>query len=282
MWFHEIGFDQNPFDASVSHKLVGYDGIMDEVLYNIHAGNIVFIEGPEGFGKTAVLKKAIESFKGNGRVAYVECQKVKELNIENVLKGKYNFIQRLFRPTPRDMIVLIDDVSELDKKNTERLKYYYDQNYASSVILAGENYGKASFTASLRDRVKKVIKLNAMNYYEAIDLLNSRLRGKRIISEDAAREILERTEGNRRKFLKACEELCKAMVENKEEAVTIEQIEKLLPKIKKSAEVKKPAEKIAEKPAKKSAGKKRAKESEDDQEIKVVYEGPEDVAERYY
>ena len=282
MWFHELGFAQNPFDSNTSHKLVGSDGIMDEVLYNIHAGNMVFIEGPEGFGKTAVLKKAIQLLRGNGRVAYVECQKVKELDIENILKGKYNFIQRLFRSMPKDMIVLIDDVAELDKKNTERLKYYYDQNYASSVVLTGESYNKASFTASLKDRIKKVIKLNEMNYYEAIDLLNARLGNTRIISEDAAREILERTGGNRRKFLNACEELCKAMVENKQETVTLEQIDGLLPKIKKPAEVKKPAEKVAEKPAKKGAGKKKAKESEDAQELKVVYEGPEDIAERYY
>ncbi len=279
MWFHDLGFEENPFDENPNHKLVGYENIIEDVLYNIHAGNIVFLEGPNGSGKTAILKKAIQTFRGNGKVAYVECQKVKELNIENVLKGKYNFIERLFMPAPRDMIVLIDDINELDRKNTERLKYYYDQNYARAVILTGENHSNANLTDSLKDRIKKVIKLNGLKYYEAIDILNSRLRSKQLIPQEIIQEILERTESNRKRFLNACEELCKAIAENKETVVTMAHVDNLLPKVNKTAE--KQAKNI-EKPVKKSAGKKKTSKSKGSEELKVIYEGPEDAAERYY
>ncbi len=60
MWFNDLGFIENPFDDNANHKLVGYEDIIEDVLYNINAGNMVFIEGKEGTGKTSILKKATD------------------------------------------------------------------------------------------------------------------------------------------------------------------------------------------------------------------------------
>ncbi len=276
MWYNDLGFTMNPFDDSADHKLVGYETIIDDVLYNINAGNIIFIEGEQGSGKTAILKKAIQSFMGKGKVAYVECQKIKDLNIENVLIGKYNFVERLFKKMPMAMIVLIDDVNEIGKKNTERLKYFYDQNYVKAVVFTGESYSKANFSESLKDRVKEVIKIESLKDYHAVDIVNSRLGSRQFIPEDVAKEVFERTDGNPRKFLAVCEELCKIIAESKEEKATIANINKALADSGMKEDDK----------SKKNAAKKKNKEQpkkEDAQELRVIYpEGAEDVAERYY
>jgi len=277
MWFNDLGFSENPFDDSARHKLAGNENIMEDIIYNINAGNIVFIEGKPGSGRTAILKKAIQSFMGFGKVSFVECQKIKDLNIEDVLKGKYNFIERIFSKMPNGMIVLMDDAGELDKKNCERIKYFYDQNYIKSIIFTGESYNKANFTESLKDRVKKVIKLNDLKEYESLDILNSRLNGKQLIPDDVAKEIFERTDGNPKKFLNACEELCKTIAETKEEKVTLEHVNKLLPLDKKRS-----VEKSTEKSEKKNAGKKKEDgpvKEEKPEDLRVIYE---DAAERYY
>ncbi|MBS3108666.1 ATP-binding protein [Candidatus Woesearchaeota archaeon] len=275
MWYNDLGFMENPFDDNANKKLVGYENILDEVIYNIKAGNIIFIEGKNGFGKTAILKRAIEEFRGFRKVAYVDCSKVKDINVEDVLMGKYNFIERLFKKTPRDMIVLVDDVNELDKKNTERLKFYYDQNYIKSVIFTGDNYNKLNFSESLKDRIKNVITLPELKDFEAVDMLNSRLDGKKLIQDDIAKEIFERTNNNPREFLRICEELCKSIAETKEETVTMEHVNKILPTKKSESSAKKNIEK-AKKPEK--AAKKKDEKSE---ELRIVYE-QEDAAERYY
>lgn len=277
MWFNDLGFSENPFDDSVSHKLVGNESIIEDILYNINAGNIIFIEGRHGSGRTAILKKAINSFMGFGKVAFVECQKIRDLNIEDVLKGRYNFIERIFSKMPSNMIVLVDDVEELDKKNCERIKYFYDQNYIKSIIFTGESYNKANFTESLKDRVKKVIKLNDLKEYESLDILNSRLKGKQLIPDDVAKEIFERTNGNPKRLLNACEELCKTIAETKEEKVTLDHVNKLLPLDKKHG-----TEKSTEKSEKKNLAKKKEDGSikeKKPEELRVIYE---DAAERYY
>ncbi|MBS3095316.1 AAA family ATPase [Candidatus Woesearchaeota archaeon] len=271
MWYNDLGFYENPFDANASHKLVSYEGIIDDVLYNISAGNIIFIEGKEGTGKTSVLKKAIQKFMGRGKVAYIECEKEKSLNIEEVLKGKNSLIERLFKKMPAGMIVLMDDIAELDKKNTERVKYFYDQNYIKSIVFAGESYAKANFSESLKDRIKAVIKINELKDYEAIDILNSRLGDKKLISDDIAREIFERTDRNPKRFLNACEELCKKISETKEPSVTIDHVNSMYP----HAQKKEQPEKL-----KKNIAKKKSKEEENPQKLNVIYE--EDIAERYY
>jgi len=178
---------------------------------------------------------------------------------------------------PNGMIVLMDDAGELDKKNCERIKYFYDQNYIKSIIFTGESYNKANFTESLKDRVKKVIKLNDLKEYESLDILNSRLNGKQLIPDDVAKEIFERTDGNPKKFLNACEELCKTIAETKEEKVTLEHVNKLLPLDKKRS-----VEKSTEKSEKKNAGKKKEDgpvKEEKPEDLRVIYE---DAAERYY
>ena len=278
MWYNEAGFAENPFDDSPDKRLVGYEKILNDVTYNINAGNIIFLEGKNGFGKTSILKRATQQFMGFGRVAYIECNKIKELNIENVLTGKYSWTERLFNKYPRGMIVLIDDVQELDKKNTERLKYFYDQDYIKAIVFAGENYNKLNFSESLKDRVKNVIKLPLLNDYEAVDLINSRLDGKELIPADVAKEIFERVDKNPGEFLRICGELCKNAVEMKEEKVMIEHVNNVLPG-KKGISAKKDVEK-----SKKANEKPKnivKKKEEGSQELKIIYE-KEDIAEKYY
>lgn len=274
MWFNDLGFYENPFNDDPSHKLVSYESIIDDVMYNISAGNILFIEGKEGTGKTAILKKAIQKFRGFGKVAYIECEKVKYLNMEEVLMGKYSFIERLFRKLPAEMIVLMDEVSALDKKNAERIKYYYDQNYIKAIIFTGESCSKANFSESLKDRIKKVVKLGELKDYDAIDILNSRLKSKKLIPDDIAKEIFSRVDMNPKRFLIACEELCKQIVESKEETVTIDHVNKLLPPHgKKESSTAGEKKNIAKK-------KKEDSEKEGSKELNIIYE--DDIAERYY
>jgi len=52
-WYEEMDFDSNPFERET--KLVGFEDLLEEMLYAIVSGNMIFIEGETGSGKTLIL-----------------------------------------------------------------------------------------------------------------------------------------------------------------------------------------------------------------------------------
>jgi len=80
---------------------------------------MIFIEGEEGLGKTSLLMKLIKKFKGERKVVYLDCKKLKKrVNIEKLLINKYGLVGRFLRRLPNEMIVLLDNIRYLTKKNT--------------------------------------------------------------------------------------------------------------------------------------------------------------------
>ena len=175
MWYEELNLKSNPFSLDNEAELVGYDDVIDEMIYRIESGNMLFIEAPDGHGKTSLLKIAIKKYKGEGRVAYIDCNGLEDLNIENVITKRYGFLRRLISKTPKDMIILIDNINNLSKKNCERLKYFFDQNYVRSVIFAGVDHNSTYFTPSLKDRISEVIKLPELKNDDAIEIIENRI-----------------------------------------------------------------------------------------------------------
>ena len=72
-WFHELGFFDNPFSikpAAFDNELMGYSQVIKEINDKVAGSYIVFISGEYGTGKTTVLKKIINEFKGKKQVIY--------------------------------------------------------------------------------------------------------------------------------------------------------------------------------------------------------------------
>lgn len=214
-WYEELDFDTNPFERET--RLVGFDDLLEEMLYAIVSGNILFIEGEQGSGKTKLLKEAIERFGGHGKVIYVNCKKIhKDLNIEKVLKERYGwFSTAILGNKPRDMILLLDEVEHLSAKNSERIKYYYDQNYIRAVVFAGSNMGDAGLSESLRHRIHKKLIIKNLSDYEAVQLIREKL-GNDLLPDRAIKHIYRISGRNIKTFLQNCEKVCKVAGKGKE------------------------------------------------------------------
>ncbi|MDD5331435.1 MAG: ATP-binding protein [Candidatus Nanoarchaeia archaeon] len=285
MWYEDLDFDFNPFEDNPEIRMIGYDEVIDEAIYGVHAGNIIFIEGKEGSGKTAILRRVIDRFKGKGKVVYIKCSEIKDLNVEEVLTHKYGFIKRLFSKTPKDMILLFDDIEELSRKNTERIKYFYDQNYIRSIIFTGVNYKRLNFSDSLKDRISKILTVPELDEDDAVEIVEERLNGKDLISEAIIKNAFKKSDKNVKNFLKTCEDLVKFSLEQKSEKVSKEEAKVIFDgekavkeEVKETKPVKK-AEKKEEVKKKKEEPKKQAPKKGNDDDLKIMYE---DVAERYY
>ncbi|MEA3378633.1 MAG: ATP-binding protein [Nanoarchaeota archaeon] len=213
-WYEEVDFDENPFN--VETKFVGQDDILEEMFYSVLAGNMLFIEGETGTGKTRLLKEAIKKFGGHGKVIYMNCKNLnKELNVERLLKDKYGwFTTKVLNKKPKNMILLLDDVEHLSSKNAERIKYYFDQNYLRSVIFVSSDLDLSEINDSIRQRMYKKLKLKNLSDYEAVQMVKAKL-GPELLNDRLIKHAYKISNKNNKQFLKNCEKICKVAVNKK-------------------------------------------------------------------
>ena len=176
-WYETLGFQEDPFNDS----MINLD-LREEIFYNIEAGNLLFIEGPKASGKTSLLKFAINTFKGNKKVAYIDCKNLKDINIESILRKRNRLLRK--EGLPKRMIILLDNIQELSHKNSERLKFYHDHNYIKSVVIAGTSYQEANISQSLKERIgSRVITLQHLSEQKVARILKESAIPEKVIIE---------------------------------------------------------------------------------------------------
>ena len=213
-WFEELNFDSNPFTRET--KTVGYEDVLEESDYTIVSGNILFIEDEKGNGKTKVLKEVIRKFGGHGKIIYVDCMKLeKELNVERLLKDANGVMGRLMNQKPKNMILLLDNIEHLSSRNCERIKYYYDQNHLRSVIFTGSSLEKLNLPGSLKHRIHKVMKLEPLTDYEAVQIVRDKI-GYDILTDRMLKDIWKFSGKTVKEYLMNCERVCKVFAQKKE------------------------------------------------------------------
>ncbi len=233
MWYEELGYDDDPFELNpfkMDFKLVNRNNEAEELLYRIEAGSMMLIEGKEGIGKTALLKHAIDNFKGKGKVIYVNGDKLsKRLNVDELLNKKSGIFRgRLLKKKPKGMILLFDNVQQLTKKNCEKIKFYFDQDYLKSVVFTTSNYKDVNFTDSLRDRIgERVIKLNNLKEEDAIQIVKERFK-EEFLTEEIIKEVYKTSNKNLKKFLANCSFITEHMVDNNEMELEKKRVKEIL------------------------------------------------------
>jgi len=190
--------DDNFERLGSSTGLIGRDIEKDEIVYRIASGNMLLIEGSKGVGKTALLKHAIENFRGFGKVIYIDVGTFgKRLDVARLLKGR-----------PRGMILLIDNIQDLSESNNKKIKYFYDQDYVKSVVFTTEDAKAVKWTAAIESRVgRNVLKLKAIGKSDALKVARERLKDDFVISDDVLSELYKESK-NLKRFLMNCDLLC--------------------------------------------------------------------------
>ncbi|MBU4241845.1 MAG: ATP-binding protein [Nanoarchaeota archaeon] len=225
-WYEELGMDVDPFEKNI--LTIGNEEVLKEVFYSIFAGNMLFIEGCSGSGKTNLLRGAVKKFGGRKKVIYVNCKNVNNgLNIERVLKNGNGFLGRLFNTKPKNMILLLDEVQHLSEKNSERIKYYFDSNYLRSVIFTAKSFDKTGLNKIIMQRISKVIKLKPLTDYEAVKVLRSMV-GDDLLSDRAIKKIYKHSDKNIGVLIDNSKMILKEMASQKKQKITDEELEKIL------------------------------------------------------
>ncbi|MEK6968391.1 MAG: hypothetical protein AABX51_07215 [Nanoarchaeota archaeon] len=231
-WYRKLGFEHDPFTTNpeADDELVEYQDAINEVAYRIDSGSMAFVEGQAGMGKTALLVQIINRFEGKGRVIYYDCSELKKkVEIDMLMKNRFGFFGRLFNVVPTDMIILLDNVDSLSRANSERIKYYFDQNNIRSVIFAGESFKKSDLPQSIKDRIGiHVITLQPLSDYGAVELVSKRLgEHNAMISDEATKLVFTKASRNTKKFLELCSKLFSSLTSH-EHSITLDDARKVL------------------------------------------------------
>ena len=208
-WYEEYDFDINPFEVDALNEektqLIGLEEEEKETIYRILSSNMIFVEAGKGKGKTALLRHAIDNFRGHGKVIYVDATKVnKTLNIEKLLIGSNRIRGEMLGKKPKNMILLLDNIESLTKRNWERIKYYFDQNYIKSVVFTGKSFKSVNFPESIKSRIgSRIIKLGSLSSQEALQIIQERLGDdyEAIITDEEIMQLYKLSKGNLKNFI---------------------------------------------------------------------------------
>lgn len=235
-WYLKYEFGDNPFELNPikdeNRQFIGVEDVEKEMIYRILAGSMIFIEGSKGKGKTAMLKYAIDNFKGHGKVMYVDSDKVnKQINVEELLINANKFRGKVLGKKPKNMILLIDNIESLSKRNWERIKYYYDQDYLKSVVFTGKNFSKVKFPESIKSRIgKRIIRLPNLSNQEIVQIIQERLGDdyEDLISDEEIINVYKLSNSDMKKFFVNVYKLLQYKSDEDLSIVNVEEIKKAL------------------------------------------------------
>lgn len=232
-WYKQLGFYNNPFSikpAAYHDEVLGTNGIVDQVLDKIRSGSVLFIDGEYGTGKTTILRKIINEFGGKKKIVYYSCNRSENgLDVQRLVKGGRGFFGKLFGSDPKNLILLLDEVQDLNKTDCEDLHKNFEDHTFKSIVLVSKDFKEVSFGNGLKDLIgKNVIKMKKFNSDEAAEFVRKRIGNLKILSDNVIKLLNKKVDGNPRKLLKSCEEVCKYAVENFEDEVNEEIVKKVL------------------------------------------------------
>ncbi len=234
-WYNKLGFFSNPFSikpAAFHNELFGNSDVISEIVKKTSERGVIFVSGEFGTGKTTVLKRLIAKlrsgfFKGK-KVIYYNCNRSeRSIDYDSLLIGAGNFVGKLFRIRKRNMIILLDEMQDMNKRDLERVKDYYDREFFKTVVLVSKREN-LELTEELKMEIgSDGFRLGDMSDDEAVEMVRKRIGDLKLLSDEMILEIF-RKDKNSRNFLKNCEDVCRVAFESRNLEVLDEHVLKVL------------------------------------------------------
>ncbi|MFT4304402.1 MAG: AAA family ATPase [Candidatus Woesearchaeota archaeon] len=226
-WYKEIGLKKNPFSIKPTdnNSLIGYEKIMQRIIYQIKIGNVIFLEGSYGTGKSSILKYINKELRHN--ILYFNYSRKKSLH-KSILKNR-NLLQKLLMLRPKKMLILIDEANLADSKDFDFLYEYYIMDHVKSIVFAGTNFKEVPFNKAFRSDTK-LYNLNDIKANLAIEIINNRLPNQELISSVLAKRIFLLSSNNPRIYLENLEDLFRRAHELKQKKITKKDVDNFFKK----------------------------------------------------
>lgn len=212
-WYQQLGFKANPLDVRPNPSLVGLERQEEQLVNHVLKGEICFLNGLTGSGKSSLLVRVQNNLR-NHKFVYLDAQELpKNFNLEEELKKKRSFFDKIiFRKQPSKTPVLIIDEFQATDKNIildARAKWENpDERKIKSIVIAQISKYLKNVTPAFKERLgKRVIILPTLDDNEMKEILKLRLQEKRGVNyynklhNEAINLLVACADGNPRKLL---------------------------------------------------------------------------------
>ncbi|PLW79370.1 hypothetical protein C0585_08140 [Candidatus Woesearchaeota archaeon] len=211
-WFKQLKFVENPLDIRPSTILIGLDEEEERLKNHIQKGEVCFINGLTGSGKTSLLKKIQEAMKDHEFI-YLDAHDLpKNFNLEDELKSKKSIFDKItFKEWPKKPpVIIIDEFQETDRNLVLKIRSKWEnpiQKRIKSIIFAQISHHLHNVTDSFKERIgNRTITLSPLDSENLKRMLSARLlKRKRSYADRFADEALNMliysSGGNPRRFL---------------------------------------------------------------------------------
>ena len=210
MWYERHGFKENPFFVKANPGIVGVEKQKKLIKDYILSGDMCFLLGGNGTGKSSLLYWLRENLNGF-KVLYIDAAQVdNNFSLSGFLKSNLSLLDRIRRKKfPDKAVVLLDESQDASDELVKALKMHWDHNNIKSVVVTQINKDAGKFSESFRDRVgeRKVI-MERISKSDAYDMINKRVNDKNPFEKEALELIFEKSDYTPRKILENCEILC--------------------------------------------------------------------------
>lgn len=232
MWYEKYGFRENPFSVKASSNIVGVEKQKNLIKDYILSGDMCFLLGSNGTGKSSLLYWLRENLRGF-KVLYIDAAQISDgFSISDFLRNNLSFIDRIRRKKfPDKVIVLLDEGQECRDDFIKALKMHWDHNNIKGVVVAQINKEAGRFSESFRDRIgERRVVMGRISKSDAYDMINSRIGDNNPFEKDALDMIFEKSDFIPRKILENCEILC-VKLQGKEGKINAFDVEQNMVKI---------------------------------------------------
>ena len=197
---------KNPFSTKPNTKLIGLETKKASLKKYVEGGNICFLNGPAGTGKSSMLKWLQSSLRGH-KVLYLDGKSLDEyFDIDKHLLQQRNLFQKIFRLKPKNTVLLIDEVQDCLKTFINNLQAQWNDDQVKSIVLTQISSDLGHIPESFRERIgRKVIRLKRLSEDEITELINLRTKGNHPFDQEAISLMAEKADYIPRRVLEICE-----------------------------------------------------------------------------
>jgi len=229
-WYHELGYGKNPLTIrpTETNDLMGHEKIIQRIIYQLKIGNVIFLEGSYGTGKSSILKYIRTAFKSN--ILYFNCAQQKDLK-KSIMK-KRALMRKLLFMKPNKLLLLVDEANLANPKDFDFLYEYYIMDRVKSIVFVGTDFKNVPFNKAFKSDTK-LYKLNEIKNNLAIQIIKNRMPEQKLITPLLAKRIFTLSDNNPRRYLENMEDLFRTITYLGKKKVSKKDIDEFFDKNKK-------------------------------------------------
>jgi len=219
---------KNPFSTKPNPKLVGLEDKKVALKKYLEGGNICFLNGPAGTGKSSMLRWLQDSMGGH-KVLYLDGKEIDEyFDLNKHMLLNRSLLQKILGMKPKNIVLLVDEAQDCLKSFINTLQTTWGNDRVKSIVMTQISSDISHLPHSFRERIgRKIVRLRRLTEEEIVELIKIRTNGKHPFDEDALSLIAEKSDYIPRRALEICEMAINNIPKKK---ITSEELQQMLNK----------------------------------------------------